>query len=227
MTPHSDEQIIASWRRNAAPWTAAVRGQQIESRRLITDAAIIDAVRGRHPQSVLDVGCGEGWLLRAISAQASIRVGIDVTPELIAAAQVSGGGEFHVASYDDLAQGVLAARFDVVACNFALIGERSVDRLLASVPSLLNPDGAFIVQTLHPRLACGDAPYEDGWRAGSWAGFSNDFRDPAPWYFRTLESWQRLFATHGLRLREQREPLHPLTGQPVSMIFIAEVDAPV
>jgi hypothetical protein len=47
---------------------------------------------------------------------------------------------------------------------------------------------SFIIQTLHPLIACGDFSYQDAWREGSWAGFSDDFTDLAPWYFRTLES---------------------------------------
>ena len=31
-------------------------------------------------------------------------------------------------------------------------------------------------------------------------GFSDDFVDPAPWYFRTISSWLKLFETAGLRL---------------------------
>jgi len=77
------------------------------------------------------------------------------------------------------------------------------------------------VQTLHPVIACGDLPYKDGWRAGSWAGFSDDFTDPAPWYFRTLETWVALIASSGLKLTQIREPIHPKTDKPASILFIA------
>lgn len=106
-------------------------------------------------------------------------------------------------------------------CNFSLLGKQSVEALCKAVPALLNPQGSLIVQTLHPAAACGDLPHEDGWSQGSWDGCGQDFSDPAPWYFRTLESWLRLFADSGLRLLELREPLHPMTHNPVSMIFIA------
>src|SRR5579863_3493975 len=62
-----DARIIASWLVNATPWTGAVRGRRIESRRLVTDQAVCEAVIGRSPATVLDVGCGEGWLARALS----------------------------------------------------------------------------------------------------------------------------------------------------------------
>ena len=90
------------------------------------------------------------------------------------------------------------------------------------MPGIIRPGGSFIVQTLHPLTACGDLPYQTGWRSGSWAGFSDAFSDPAPWYFRTMQSWLDLFADTGLRLVEVREPVNPRTGKPASVIFITE-----
>ena len=222
MDPLSDEKIIDSWHTNATPWTSAVREQRIESRRLVTDRAIVDAIMSRRPESVLDLGCGEGWLVRALNARGVPRViGVDVVPALVEQARSGGGGEFHVASYEAIARGKLPFSVDVAVANFALIGKDAVDALIRSTPNLLRPGGALIVQTLHPIVACGDLPYNDGWRAGSWAGFSDDFTDPAPWYFRTLETWVGLIASSGLMLTEMREPIHPGTHKPASVLFIA------
>lgn len=204
------------------PWTTAVRERQIESRHLVTDQAIVNAVLDRSPRSVLDLGCGEGWLARALTASGIEVIGIDAIPALIEQAQQAGAGDFRVMSYEDVAAGRLKLSVDAVVCNFALLGDESVTGLFGVVRSLLKPHGAFLVQTLHSLTACGDHPYQDGWRQGSWAGFSADFSDAAPWYFRTLESWIRLFAKHGLRLLELREPLHPQTQKPASVIFMAQ-----
>lgn len=220
--PLSDEKIIDAWHANAAPWTDAVRAGSIASRRLCTDRAIVDAVMERAPRTVLDVGCGEGWLARALAARGVDVLGVDAIPALVERARELGGGRFRVLTYGALAD--VGARFDAVACNFALLGERSVEEVFAAARALLGMDGRFIVQTLHPLLACGEQPYVDGWRPGSWDGFGPAFSDPAPWYFRTLESWVRLFSRHGLVLRELREPLHPGTGRPASVLFVAQAD---
>jgi 2-polyprenyl-3-methyl-5-hydroxy-6-metoxy-1,4-benzoquinol methylase len=221
--PLSDAKIVDSWYRNATPWTAAIRESRIESRKLVTNQAIVDAVLRRSPKTILDIGCGEGWLARVLSEHGIRAIGVDVVPELIEQAKRGGGGEFRVASYEDIAAGKLDAKVDVAIANFSLIGKESVDNLLASTPGLLAPRGALIIQTLHPVVATGDQPYQDGWRSGSWTGFSEDFTDPAPWYFRTLESWIALIADSRLRLKGLREPVHPGTGKPASVIFECEV----
>ena len=220
--PLSDARVIDSWLKNASPWTNAVRENQIESRRLVTNEAIVDAVLSRSPKTALDIGCGEGWLVRALADRGVQATGVDVVPSLIEQAKKAGGGQFRVVSYEAIAAGELDVKVDVAVANFSLIGKESVETLVARVPRLLNAGGAFVVQTLHPLVARGDLPYEDGWRTGSWAGFSEEFSDPAPWYFRTVESWTKLLAVSGLKLTDTREPLHPGTGKPASIIFVAE-----
>lgn len=221
--PLSDDKVVESWHNNAEPWTEAVRESRIESRKLVTDRAIVDAVMSRSPKTALDIGCGEGWLSRELASRDVRVTGVDVVPALIERANLAGGGTFVVASYDEIAAGRLDVKVDVAVANFALIGKDSVDALVASAPSLLNDGGSFVIQTLHPVTAGGDEPYRDGWRKGSWAGFSEDFTDPAPWYFRTIEGWTRLIRDSGLKLADLREPVHPVTGKPASLILIAEV----
>jgi SAM-dependent methyltransferase len=221
--PLSDAKIVDSWHTSAEAWTAAVRARRIESRALVTDRAIVEAVLSRTPRSVLDIGCGEGWLGRRLAAHGIQVLGIDDVPALIARARAAGGGDFRVACYEQAAAGNLHFTADVAVCNFSLLGKESVEALVGAMRSLLEPRGTFMVQTLHRIVACGERRYQEGWREGSWAGFSPEFTDPAPWYFRTLGGWLDLIRRHGLRLLELREPLDPRSGMPASVIFIAGV----
>ncbi|WP_266182409.1 class I SAM-dependent methyltransferase [Dyella humicola] len=220
-TSSSEGQILDAWEVNARAWERAVRDRRIESRRLVTDQAIVDAVLSRSPRRVIDLGCGEGWLARTLAAEGVRVVGVDVVPSLVEAARSQDGGEFHLLSYADVAAGALKQRADVVVCNFSLLGEASVDELLAAVPSLLEAGGVLLVQTLHPLAVAATEPYRDGWRAGSWDGCGEGFATPAPWYFRTLGGWLAAFMAAGLELLRIDEPLHPRTGRPASVIFTA------
>jgi 2-polyprenyl-3-methyl-5-hydroxy-6-metoxy-1,4-benzoquinol methylase len=218
-----EDHILRSWRANAGPWSQAIAEQRIESRRLVTDRAIVDAVTARNPRTVLDIGCGEGWLARALAERGIAVTGVDAIEELVQRARALGPGEYHVATYDDIAAGRFSARVDLAVANFALIGAESVDRLAAAVPRLLAPGGAFVIQTLHPMVMAGDAPYKEGWRDGAWSIANLDFTDPAPWYFRPLEAWVRLLTAAGFRLAELREPLNPQTGKPASLILVGTI----
>jgi SAM-dependent methyltransferase len=122
-----EAQIVRCWELNATAWTAAVRTGGIPSRRLVTDQAILAAVASCAPRNVLDIGCGEGWLARALAAQGIAVLGVDVVPELIAQARAASGGDFRCLSYEALAAGELGQRVDLAVCNFSLLGKESTE----------------------------------------------------------------------------------------------------
>jgi SAM-dependent methyltransferase len=223
MTEDPLGQIERSWEANAPAWTEAVREGRIASRRAATDQAIVDAVMDLTPRRVLDLGCGEGWLARALAERGVEVVGVDASAPLVEAAREAGGGEFHVCSYAELASLFPPAPgggFDVVAANFALIGD-PVDDALEGARAVLKPGGAVVIQTVHPWTARAGEPYRDAWRTERFAGFGEGFTEPMPWFYRTLESWIDALGRAGLALESVREPVHPETGEPLSLILSA------
>jgi 2-polyprenyl-3-methyl-5-hydroxy-6-metoxy-1,4-benzoquinol methylase len=222
MKTDHEAHILQAWHANARPWAAVVRDGNIESRRVVTNAAVIDTVCAQAPNTVIDLGCGEGWLVRALASRGIAVLGVDAVPELIELARSQPGGRYHCLDYQAIARGELAETADVVVCNFSLLGETSVVDLIHVVPTLLNRDGVLVIQTLHPHAACGDAPYEDGWRAGTWAGIEGDFSPAPPWYFRTEESWVQLIHGAGLTLRQTLAPCWPGTARPASLLLVAQ-----
>ena len=215
------ERLSRSWIANAAAWRDAVREQRIESRRRVTNAAIVDAVLAQNPRTVLDVGCGEGWLARALAAHGIAVTGIDGSVALVEAAKELGGGNFLAISYEQIVAdpAVIGSGFDAIVANFSLLDD-APEKILRALPAT----GTLIVQTIHPVFACGDAPYVDGWRTETFASVEGDWREPMPWYFRTLESWSRVFARAGYGITEIREPMDSEKGIPASMIFVCRKD---
>jgi SAM-dependent methyltransferase len=223
-----ESQILKSWHINAQAWIDAISGNSIESRVLVTNQAILDEILFMNPRTVLDLGCGEGWLCGALQKKVPDckLTGVDGIPELIQAAQIKYPGVmFLTYTYQAVAAGdfIPPLPFDTVVINFALFGDGLVVELLNRIRGLLAPGGSLVIQTLHPSAACGDQPYVDGWRDGSWKGFSDDFTETAPWFFRTMGGWIRLFAQTGYSLRRMLEPVHPASMKPLSVIFVLDV----
>lgn len=217
-----EQQILSAWHQNAQPWIDAIANNEIESRIAVTNQAIIDAVLAEPTQTAVDIGCGEGWLVRSLTSHGLDMLGADGVPQLIEQAQLSGNGQFRQVTYEEIANGQLNDSFDTAICNFSLLGHNSTLELFTTFPNLLNSNGRLIVQTLHPLIACGTEAYEDGWRPGSWAGFKGNFVT-VPWYFRTLETWVALFTQHGFKLIHLYEPINPSTGHPASVILVGRL----
>jgi 2-polyprenyl-3-methyl-5-hydroxy-6-metoxy-1,4-benzoquinol methylase len=214
-------QLHHSWEVNGERWTAAVRNGAIESRRVATDKSILRAALALRPRKVLDLGCGEGWLVRALEAQGIHTTGLDGSESLIAAAWSGGSGQFRHVQYADLiACPELAGHdFELIIANFSLL-EEQLGPLLKSLGSLLTPLGTLLIQTVHPLSV--PLPYSDGWRTEDVHSFGDKHWQAMPWYFRTLSSWLRLLQDHGFVLHNLQEPTHPTDGRPLSLLLSAK-----
>jgi len=219
--PSPEAALLHSWQHNAQAWIDAVRSGAIESRRQVTDQAILLAILGRQPERVLDLGCGEGWLLRALADRGIDARGVDGDAALVAAAQAAGTARVQQASYAQLAAGAvdIGAGYDLICANFALL-HQDIIPLLAAMRTLLAPGGTMVIQTLHP-WSMANGNYQDGWREESFAGFAGQWQ-PMPWYFRTLASWLNALDMAGLRLLSLQEPQHPQSAVPQSLLLIVQ-----
>ncbi len=219
--------LETSWQRNADNWTRAVRDRLIPSRTAGTDAAIVDAVVRRKPTRFLDMGCGEGWLCRAVTEKTGCTAtGLDGTAALIEAARAADpNGSYRTLSYDDVIAGapVPNAPFDVIAFNYALF-EEDVVPLLNATKRLLVDNGAIVIQTLHPDNDPGDGT--DGWREEDFSNFENEAWARMPWYFRTTESWEAVFEKAGLRSAGTDEPSADSDGLPLSIVMTCRIAKP-
>lgn len=221
-TPFNDELVLDSWNKNANSWITAIENEEIESRKIVTNKAIIDAIASYSPDSILDIGCGEGWLTRELTMRGIEAWGLDGISTFIEKAQLMNCGKFLVAPYEDIVNNKIdIPSVDAVVCNFSLLGKEIVDNLIRSIPRLLKNNRLLFIQTLHPVIGCGELPYIDGWRQEFWNGFNSEFKQAAPWYFRKLETWITLLKSCGFSILECREPIHPATNKPASIIFVA------
>lgn len=222
MTEELERKLAESWIHNAEAWTTAVRKGRIESRRAVTDQAILDAVLTCGGSRVLDVGCGEGWLARSLSGHGLEVVGFDGCARLVERARELGGGTFGVLSYSELAEDPkeVGEKFDVVVSNFSLLG-KSIGKLLRALTQVTTARGRLVVQTAHP-ATMKERPHEDGWREETFDPLAPLKFSRMPWFFRTVDSWRSALRDGGWRIIEIREPVDARTEMAASLILFAE-----
>lgn len=218
-----ERQLEKSWIANAEAWTQSVRQNQIESRKLSTDQAVMDEIVSFNPRKVMDVGSGEGWLARALHSRGMEIVGIEGSGELVQVAQAAGGGSFHQLSYADFCQNPaqFGTDFDLAVCNFSLLSEE-ITELLQALSMILTAHGVIVIHTLHPYNLAAEDRYEIGWREESFTGMGEGYKAAMPWYYRTMSAWLGELPKAGLELVRCTEPIHPHTGKPLSLLITAK-----
>lgn len=215
------ENILAAWQANSDSWIEAINRQELASRALATNAAIVNAINKQNPKSLLDLGCGEGWLCRALSAPNRRIIGIDGVQALVTDAQAKDAtNTYYCFDYNAIRQGALAhlGQFDVISFNFALFEETGMIALLEEVAKLLSPNGKLIFQTVTL------GPEEpSSWHREDWQALDRDFPAPFPWYYRTEKDWQLTLQKAGWALERTDRTLHPKTKADLSIIIQASV----
>lgn len=216
---------LDSWNYNASSWIDIVRSRTIRSRAVATDSAIVAALSRLRPQRVLDVGCGEGWLMRRLRDELGCEItGVDGCSELIAASTMAGSGRAILASYAEIEARpeCVEPTYDVAVCNFSLLDEE-IAGLLGVLAQTLADRGALVIQTVHPWAGCGDHPYKDGWRTERFESFGTGPWVPMHWYYRTLGTWVTLLTAGPYFVETVEEPIDPDTGRPLSLLITARL----
>lgn len=213
------DQILRSWKINSEEWIKLLRDEGIASREF-TNKAILHKVDEYKPKKILDLGCGEGWLTRALSQQGYSVTGIDGTEDLIIEARSKGIQNYYHLTYEEIKAGKMVpeAPYDMVIFNFSLY-EQDLQELLETLKENLTKDGLIVIQTIHPYfLIQNGLGYRSQWIQDSWKGLRGNFKESHAWYARSLADWLKLFANCRFKIADIYEP----TGKeniPVSIIF--------
>jgi len=211
------------WEENAEQWAKVMESRTIASR-AVTNPAILNAVLESKPRSVLDLGCGDGWMAPEFQSRNIQYLGFDGSSKLVEIARAKYGPHFEHRPYEDLIKKG-SSPVDVVVFNYSLMGEELLP-VFQTIKSFLNPKGAIVIQTLHPCFAV--KPYKDGWQNEDFKALPASgakplpFQGTMPWYGRTLSSWMKLFHESELGLEKMIEPV--VADQPVSVIFVLSSD---
>ncbi len=133
------EITIGYYDRMAKPYWDGTRDHNVSQ----NCAALLDAMEGEAPYSVLDLGCGPGRDLHYFRSLGHDVVGLDGSKELVAMARHYSGCE--VLHQDFLALELPDSRFDGVFANASLfhVPSQELPRVLRELHAALKPDGVL------------------------------------------------------------------------------------
>lgn len=132
---------------------------------------IAERLAGRRFRTVVDIGCGTGWLLRELDRRGMLErgIGLDLAPSMVgeatrlAALERTEALEFHECNWPDiepaLAEELSAAAVDLVVCASSLHYFDELDRSLIGCRRILEPGGTLAVLERAP---------ERSWATRAW-----------------------------------------------------------
>jgi trans-aconitate methyltransferase len=104
--------------------------------------SLVDALDPKPGERILDLGCGDGFLTQRVAESGAIVVGVDSSPQMIAAAKEKGVDARNVSGE---ALG-FEREFDAVFSNAALHWMSDQDAVVRGVYRALKPGGRFVAE---------------------------------------------------------------------------------
>jgi SAM-dependent methyltransferase len=103
---------------------------------------LVEALNPKAGESILDLGCGDGYLTQRLGASGAVVVGVDTSTQMVAAAK-ERGVDARCVSAEALP---FDRQFDAVLSNAALHWMRDQDAVLQAVHRALKPGGRFVAE---------------------------------------------------------------------------------
>jgi SAM-dependent methyltransferase len=180
----------------------------------------LEELAGR--QSILDVGCGDGQIARALAGQGSTVLGVDPTQLHIDVATERGGGPTYLLGSASELPAPDTSQDAVVAC---LVFEHidDMEAAIAEVSRVLKPGGQFSFFLNHPLLQTPGSgwiddhiidPPEQYWRIGPYLVETESVEEVERgvhirFIHRPLSRYINVLIAHGLTVERMLEPSPP------------------
>jgi len=192
----TDRQISKAWDRLAEKWNNFTMDQGDFNRQYIIDPAIFRTLGSVNGLSILDAGCGNGYLCRFLAKKGAKMVGIDISKRFIEIAkqrekEAPLGIAYYSGTLSNLAM-LSNERFDMVVSNLALMDVLNLEKALMEISRVLKKNGRLLFSIMHP---CFSSSPVHGWvrvpqdsqRKEDWIYWKVD-----KYFDRSVQVWQYL-----------------------------------
>lgn len=178
-------------------WSMEGMDKQMERGHAYAVQAMLKAIKVSQPFDFLDIGCGNGWVVRQVSKHRLCRSawGIDVSEAMIKCAKkYKNSSKQHFLRTDLLAWNT-QKRFDVIFSMEALYYIVPVEGAVHKIYDLLKDGGIFL---------CGVDYYLENKASHSWPDMCNVDMD-----LRSKKEWTDIFKQAGFKNVRQTNILYP------------------
>ncbi len=155
---------------------------------------LLELLEAKSHERVLDLGCGDGALTEVLKTQAHSVVGVDASPEQIAAAR-RRGLDAHVMDGQAL---TFDGEFDAVLSNAAMHWMRRPEAVIDGVWRALKPGGRFIAEM----GGAGNVARIKDSLVAALDRRGHDGEAHVPWYFPSVEDYRPQLERRGFEVRQ-------------------------
>jgi 2-polyprenyl-3-methyl-5-hydroxy-6-metoxy-1,4-benzoquinol methylase len=190
----SDKQISQAWDKLADKWANRFTEHGDMNRKYIIDPTLFRLMGKVKGLSILDAGCGHGYLCRLLAKKGANMVGVDLSKSFIEMARQKEkaaplGITYYHRSLSDLAI-FQNETFDMVVSNLALMDVLDQKKAIGELHRVLKKNGRLIFSIMHP---CFSSSPVHGWvrvpkdsqRKEDWIYWKVD-----RYFDRSMEIWQ-------------------------------------
>jgi SAM-dependent methyltransferase len=173
-------------------WAQNGRAELLEKEHGKNVSKFLDKVGFEKPFSFLDVGCGNGWVVRKISANPKCKkaIGIDKSKKMIIQAEKNKNNSKELYVHTNIESWRHSGRFDFIFSMESLYYADSIEIALKKIFQLLKPGGQFF---------CGTDFYTDNKATMKWSKMMN-----MQMHLHSKIEWKKFFVNAGFETRTKQ-----------------------
>ncbi len=173
-------------------WAKSGRAELMEKEHGKNVSQFLNKITFDKPFSFLDVGCGNGWVVRKIAQQENCKkaIGIDKSKKMIQIAldnKLSNKEDYFV---EDIEKWRYKGKFDIIFSMESLYYAESIENALKKIYKLLKPNGVFY---------CGTDFYSDNKATANWPNMVK-----LKMHLLSKKEWRDLFSNAGFKTRTKQ-----------------------
>jgi len=173
-------------------WAKIGRSELMEKEHSKTVLKFLNSIRFEKPFSFLDVGCGNGWVVRKISQIKNCKkvVGIDKSQNMITKAKSKKKSSKENYLRTDILSWKFNGKFDYIFSMESLYYSTPMESALKKIYRLLKPGGEFF---------CGTDFYSDNKATIQWSKMLDISLD-----LRSKKQWKKMFEEIGFKTKTKQ-----------------------